>query len=114
MFSLCLLLIITSSAYNHARCVVLRAADPNVRSSPSSNEVTPLHVAAECGNLACLQLLVLSGGEVTAKDSLMRTPSSCASVSGQRLCCSYLSEVLGTCVYVHAISYLYTSHMTLL
>ena len=70
-------------------------ANPNVRSNPSSKEVTPLHIAAGSGHLACLQLLVQLGGDIMARDTEQLTPVDYASVSGQDLCLNYLNDVLG-------------------
>ena len=75
-------------------------ANPNVRSNPSSKEVTPLHIAAGSGHLACLQLLVQLGGDIMARDVEQLTPVDYASVNGQDLCLKYLNDILGTYVYV--------------
>ena len=70
-------------------------ANPNVRSNPGSKEVTPLHIAAGSGHLACLQLLVQLGGDIMARDVEQLTPVDYASVNGQDLCLKYLNDVLG-------------------
>ena len=70
-------------------------ADPNIRSSSATNEVTPLHVAAKYGNLACLERLVESGGNPLAKDSLNKMPRDYAQENGQELCLEFLQEQSG-------------------
>ena len=70
-------------------------ANPNVCSTSSSHEVTPLHVAAGLGHLACLQLLVQSGGDVLYPDNQHRTPLDYAVLNGQELCLNYLNEEIG-------------------
>ena len=79
-------------AHTHTHILI---ANPNVRSNPSSKEVTPLHIAAGSGHLACLQLLVQLGGDIMARDTEQLTPVDYASVSGQDLCLNYLNDVLG-------------------
>lgn len=71
--------------------------DVNVKATPASNEVTPLHVAVMCGHLACLQLLVQSGGDVMALDSNNLTASDYAIREGQMFCLGYLEEQIGEC-----------------
>ena len=66
-----------------------------MQSSDDSKNVTPLHIAAGFGHLACLQLLVQLGGDIMARDSEQLTPVDYASVNGQDLCLNYLSDVLG-------------------
>ena len=66
-----------------------------VRHQRVSNEVTPLHIAAGCGHLACLQLLVQSGGDIMARDKRQLTPIDYANISGQDLCLNYLHDVIG-------------------
>ena len=85
---------LSTSLYTHAHTHIL-IANPNVRSNPSSKEVTPLHIAAGSGHLACLQLLVQLGGDIMARDTEQLTPVDYASVSGQDLCLNYLNDVLG-------------------
>ncbi len=64
-------------------------------SLPVTNEVTPLHVAAGRGHLACLQLLVQSGGNVLARDKELKTPLDYAINGRHESCLSYLHEELG-------------------
>ncbi len=71
------------------------AANPNVCSTPTTNEVTPLHVAAGLGHLACLQLLVQSGGDILWADNRNQSPLDYARANGQDLCFNYLQEQLG-------------------
>lgn len=66
-----------------------------MRSNTVSKEVTPLHIAAGSGHLACLQLLVQLGGDIMARDVEQLTPVDYASVNGQDLCLKYLNDVLG-------------------
>ena len=73
-------------------------ANPNVRSAVSSNEVTPLHIAAGCGHLACLQLLVQSGGDIMVQDRRQLMPIDYANMNGQDLCLNYLHDVISTFV----------------
>ena len=75
-------------------CVVL-TANPNSVSLAVTNEVTPLHVAASLGHLACLQLLVQSGGDVLAMDKDQKTPLDYARAGRQDMCLNYLHEELG-------------------
>ena len=70
-------------------------ANPNIRSSISSGEVTPLHVAAANGNLACLETLVESGSNPLAKDAQNRLPRDHAQANGQDLCLEYLQKQSG-------------------
>lgn len=56
--------------------------------------MTPVHVAASAGHLACLQLLVQLGGDVLARDSKQLTPIDHANISGQELCLNYLHNIL--------------------
>ena len=86
--------VLSTSLYTHTYTHIL-TANPNVRSNPSSKEVTPLHIAAGSGHLACLQLLVQLGGDIMARDTEQLTPVDYASVSGQDLCLNYLNDVLG-------------------
>ena len=60
--------------------------------------MTPLHIAAGSGHLACLQLLVQLGGDIMARDTEQLTPVDYASVNGQDLCLNYLNDVLGKLV----------------
>ena len=64
-------------------------------STSGSHEVTPLHVAASLGHLACLQLLVQSGGDVLCMDSQHHTPLDYAVLNGQELCLNFLNEEIG-------------------
>ena len=73
----------------------LPPANPNIRSSLSSSEVTPLHVAALHGHLACLQLLVQLGGDIMVQDRRQLTPVDYAQINGQDFCFNYLNEVIG-------------------
>ena len=57
--------------------------------------MTPLHVAASLGHLACLQLLVQSGGDILFTDNRNRTPLDCATSNGQELCLGYLQDQIG-------------------
>ena len=66
-----------------------------MRATPASNEMTPLHVAVMCGHLACLQLLVQSGGDIMAQDSNKLTASDYAIREGQMFCLNYLDEQIG-------------------
>ena len=70
-------------------------ADPNIRSSNATNEVTPLHIAARQGNLACLEMLVESGGNPLAKDSINKMPRDYAQENGQELCLEFLQKQSG-------------------
>ncbi len=76
---------------------VVLPASPNVTSTGVTNEVTPIHVAAGLGHLACLQLLVQSGGDVLAMDNRQKTPLDYASLNGQDLCLNYLHNEVGEC-----------------
>ena len=73
----------------------VNAGDPNVKSSVSSGEITPLHVAAQHGHLACLQLLVHTGGDIMRQDRRHMTPVDYAQVHGQGLCFNFLIEIIG-------------------
>ena len=66
-----------------------------MQSSDDSKNVTPLHIAAGSGHLACLQLLVQLGGDIMARDTEQLTPVDYASVNGQGLCFKYLNDLLG-------------------
>ena len=70
-----------------------------MQSSDDSENVTPLHIAAGSGHLACLQLLVQLGGDIMARDTEQLTPVDYASVNGQDLCLNYLNGVLGKLVH---------------
>lgn len=70
-------------------------ANPNIRSSLTTSEVTPLHIAALHGHLACLQLLVQLGGDIMLQDKRHLTPVDYAQINGQDLCFNYLNEVIG-------------------
>ncbi len=59
-----------------------------------SSEITPVHIAAGTGHLACLQLLVQLGGDVLARDAKQLTPIDHANISGQELCLNYLHSIL--------------------
>ena len=75
------------------------AANPNIRSTLSTSEVTPLHIAALHGHLACLQLLVQLGGDIMVQDRYHLTPVDYAQINGQDLCFNYLNEVIGKWVW---------------
>ena len=77
------------------KCQTHNTANPNVQSSDDSKNVTPLHIAAGSGHLACLQLLVQFEGNIMARDTEQLTPVDYAIVSGQDLCLNYLNDVLG-------------------
>ena len=66
-----------------------------MQSSDDVKNVTPLHIAAESGHLACLQLLVQQGGNILATDTEHLTPVDYAEKNGKDLCLSYLNDVLG-------------------
>ena len=70
-------------------------ADPNIRSSVQSGEVTALHIAASCGHIACLQQLVESGGNPVARDGKNQLPRDHAKRNGQELCLDYLQRQSG-------------------
>ena len=70
-------------------------ANPNVHSYPGSKEVTPLHIAAGSGHLACLQLLVQLGGDIMARDTEQLTPMEYASINEHEPCFIYLLDILG-------------------
>ena len=65
----------------------------------NTKEVTPLHIAASLGHLACLQLLVQSGGDVLAFDNQQKTPLDYAASNGQELCLNYLHEEIGEFIF---------------
>ena len=73
-----------------------------MQSSDDSKTVTPIHIAAGSGHLACLQLLVQLGGDIMARDTEQLTPVDYASVNGQDLCLNYLNGVLGKLVHYPA------------
>ena len=75
--------------------VLKYVANPNIRSTLSTSEVTPLHIAALHGHLACLQLLVQLGGDIMVQDRCHLTPVDYAQINGQDLCFNYLNEVIG-------------------
>lgn len=86
----------THNPFTHTHThLCFHTANPNVRSNPNSKEVTPLHIAAGSGHLACLQLLVQLGGDIMARDTEQLTPVDYACVNGQDLCLKYLNDVLG-------------------
>ena len=72
-------------------------ANPNVQSSSINRGVTPLHIAAGSGHLACLQLLVQLGGDIMATDTDQLTPVDYAIENSQDLCLNYLNDILGIC-----------------
>ncbi len=65
-----------------------------MKSFVESGEVTPVHVAAGSGHLACLQLLVQLNGDVLARDVKQLTPIDYANINGQELCLNYLHSVI--------------------
>lgn len=75
------------------------AANPNIRSTSLTSGVTPLHLAARHGYLACLQLLVQLGGDIMVQDKFHLTPVDYAQIHGQDLCFNYLNEVIGKWVW---------------
>ena len=83
-----------------------------MQSSDDSKNVTPLHIAAGSGHLACLQLLVQLGGDIMARDTEQLTPVDYACVNGQDLCLNYLNDVLGICTTacMHIIKMYRNSH----
>ena len=88
-----------------SKCHKHNTANPNVQSSCISKNVTPLHIAASAGHLACLQLLVQLGGDIMAKDIEQLTPVDYARVSGQNPCLNYLNDVLGIILlFMHYMS----------
>lgn len=58
-----------------------------------SSEVTPVHVAAAHGHLACLQLLAHAGGSLLLQDARQFTPLDCAYLNGHDNCIAYLNEI---------------------
>ena len=68
-----------------------------MQSSDDRENVTPLHIAAGSGHLACLQLLIQLGGDIMARDAEQLTPVDYAGANGQDLCLNYLNDVLGIC-----------------
>jgi ankyrin repeat protein len=76
------------------KCLLIKDANPNIRSTLTTSEVTPLHMAARHGHLACLQLLVQLGGDIMVQDRFHLTPVDYAQINGQDLCFNYLNEVI--------------------
>ena len=74
-----------------------------MRSIDVSKNVTPLHIAAGLGHLACLQLLVQQGGNILATDAKQLTPMEYARKNGKDLCLSYLNDVLGMLATTHIV-----------
>ena len=66
-----------------------------MQSSSVNRSVTPLHLAAGSGHLACLQLLVQQGGDILATDTEQLTPVDYARENHRDLCLNYLNDVLG-------------------
>jgi ankyrin repeat protein len=76
------------------KCLLIKDANPNIRSTLTTSEITPLHIAARHGHLASLQLLVQLGGDIMIQDKCHLTPVDYAQINGQDLCFNYLNEVI--------------------
>jgi len=81
---------------HHAMVKALLAAGAS-RTAHRSDSVSCLHMAANCGHLACVTLLIgrpdnqkMSAAENDARDSLGRTPLFLAAKNGHRYCCAAL------------------------
>jgi len=59
-----------------------RGIDMNEIAPDLAYEQTFVHLAARCGNLACLQLMLKLGGNVSAVDNFLNTPLHIAAVHG--------------------------------
>ena len=60
--------------------------------SATSFGITPMHQAAACGNVACLQSLIESGGVIDGEDERGHTPYSLATLWGYRECARILKH----------------------
>ncbi|XP_019849257.1 PREDICTED: leucine-rich repeat serine/threonine-protein kinase 1-like [Amphimedon queenslandica] len=74
------------------KILLINGADPNIRTSHNSFEITPLHIAAANGHLDCLKRLVESGGDPLLRDSKNRLPRDHAQGNRQELCLEYLQK----------------------
>ena len=60
---------------------------------------TPVHLAADSGQLECLRLLLECGGNHEHKDSEKKTPLDYAQKKGNTLCESLLTKHAGEKLY---------------
>ncbi|XP_070579650.1 transient receptor potential cation channel subfamily A member 1-like [Ptychodera flava] len=79
---------------NHVKYVsaLLRHGAEILLNSKDSNDQTPLHYAAENGNLEMLQLLLSNGAKPDVKDAEEKVPLHIAAQYGQRDCAEALTE----------------------
>ena len=87
-----LMLSCQSGYVESALSLLLAGADPNIQ-QPVSND-SALHFAARQGNAVLVKLLLLKGGNVSAKNKAGQLPLDVAKAAGAKRCCKILQNVM--------------------
>lgn len=78
------------------RMLIGNGAKPTFAEEAAGGGLTPLHYAAETGNVDTCKFLVLKGADPNKRDAYGRTPADCARDAGQAECAAAFSSMTST------------------
>jgi uncharacterized protein len=78
------------------RMLISNGAKPNFAEEAAQGGLTPLHYAAETGNVETCKFLVSKGADPSKRDAYGRTPADCARDAGQSECAAALASIMSS------------------